>query len=109
MYYMQVHTDTQAQWSSNGLLRLLRATLPSSGGRRSRMDSPPELDSPPKRLSSDQLSALAQKWRRRSQEGDEGAESVAMALEQLAERRAGKKSSRMQAVGRRLSELMQLS
>jgi len=107
MYYMQVHTDAQVQWSSKGLLRLLRATLPPSGGRRARAEQ--ELDQPPKRLSSAQLSALAQKWRRRSEEGDEGAESVAMALEQLAERRAGEKSSRIQAVGRRLSELMQLS
>jgi hypothetical protein len=107
MYYMQVHTNTRTQWSSNGLLRLLRATLPPSGGRRVRAES--ELDSPPKRLSSEQLSALAQKWRRRSEEGDEGAESVAIALEQLAQRRIREKSTRMGAVGRRLSELMQLS
>lgn len=107
MYYMQVHTNNRTQWSSNGLLRLLRATLPPAGGRRVRAES--ELDSPPKRLSSEQLSALAQKWRRRSEEGDEGAESVAMALEQLAQRRIREKSTRMKAVGRRLSELMQLS
>lgn len=107
MYYMRVHTNPQAQWSSNGLLRLLRATLPPPGGRRARAQQP-ELDLPPKRLSSEQLSALAQKWRHRSEEGDQGAESVAMVLEQLAERRAGEKNSRMQAVGRRLSELMQL-
>ncbi|PSL81499.1 hypothetical protein C7T35_26825 [Variovorax sp. WS11] len=108
MYYMQHHSDPQAQWSSNGLLRLLRATLPPPGGRRARAQQP-ALDLPPKRLDSEQLSALAQKWRRRLEEGDQGAESVAMALEQLAERRAGEKRSRMQAVGRRLSELMQLS
>jgi hypothetical protein len=107
MYYMQVHTNTRTPWSSNGLLRLLRATLPPSGGRRVQAGS--ELDSPPKRLSSEQLSALAQKWRRRSEEGDEGAESVAMALEQLAQRRIREKSTGMKAVGRRLSELMQLS
>jgi hypothetical protein len=107
MYYMQVQPNTRTQWSSNGLLRLLRATLPPAGGRRVRAES--ELDSPPKRLSSEQLSALAQKWRRRSEEGDEGAESVAMALEQLAQRRIREKSTRMKAVGRRLSELMQLS
>lgn len=107
MYYMQAQPNTRTQWSSNGLLRLLRATLPPAGGRRVRAES--ELDSPPKRLSSEQLSALAQKWRRRSEEGDEGAESVAMALEQLAQRRIREKSTRMKAVGRRLSELMQLS
>jgi hypothetical protein len=108
MYYMQHHSDSQAQWSSNGLLRLLRATLPPPGKRRARAQRA-ELDLPPQRLDSEQLSALAQKWRRRLEEGDQGAESVAMALEQLAERRAGQKRSRMQAVGRRLSQLMQLS
>lgn len=107
MYYMQVHANPRTPWSSNGLLRLLRATLPPSGGRRAQAEC--ELDSPPKRLSSEQLSALAQKWRRRSEEGDEGAESVAMALEQLAQRRAREKGTRMQSVGRRLSQLMQLS
>ena len=106
MYYMQVHTDTPAQWSSNPFLRLLRATLPPAAGRRARVE--PKLDAPPKRLDSEQLSALAQNWRRRSEDGDRGAESVAMALEQLAERRA-RGNSRMQAVGRRLSELMQLN
>jgi hypothetical protein len=108
MYYMQHHSAPQAQWSPNGFLRLLRATLPARGGRRARAQQPP-LDLPPKRLDSEQLAALAQKWRRREDEGDQGAESVAMALEQLAERRAGQKRSRMQAVGRRLSQLMQLS
>ncbi|WP_162578362.1 hypothetical protein [Variovorax sp. PBS-H4] len=104
---MQVNTSTRTQWSSNGLLRLLRATLPPAGGRR--LPAGSELDSPPKRLSSEQLSALAQKWRRRSEDGDAGAESVAMALEQLAQRRGREKTTKMQAVSRRLSELMQLS
>ena len=105
MYYMQVQADTQTQWSSKGLLRLLRATLPPAG----KASAPASFDAPPQRLNSDQLSALAEKWRRRSAEGDKGADSVAMALELLAERRAMERPSRIQAVGRRISELMQLS
>jgi hypothetical protein len=105
MYYMRVQATTQTQWSSKGLLRLLRATLPPAG----KASAAPAFDAPPQRLSSDQLAELAQKWRRRSAEGDQGADSVAMALEQLAERRAMERPSRIQAVGRRLSELMQLS
>ncbi|OUL99182.1 hypothetical protein A8M77_27650 [Variovorax sp. JS1663] len=105
MYYMQVQADTQTQWSSKGLLRLLRATLPPAG----KAPASAAFDAPPQRLSSEQLSELAEKWRRRSAEGDKGADSVAMALEQLAERRAMERPSRIQAVGRRLSELMQLS
>jgi hypothetical protein len=105
MYYMQVQADTQTQWSSKGLLRLLRATLPPAG----KATATSMFDAPPQRLNSDQLSELAEKWRRRSADGDKGADSVAMALEMLAERRALERPSRMQAVGRRISELMQLS
>ncbi|WP_345535741.1 hypothetical protein [Variovorax defluvii] len=102
---VQADTQTQTQWSSKGLLRLLRATLPPAG----KAPASAAFDAPPQRLTSVQLNELAQKWRRRSAEGDQGADSVAMALELLAERRATERPSRMQAVGRRLSEFMQLS
>ncbi|WP_143684610.1 hypothetical protein [Variovorax sp. KK3] len=104
---MQVQADTQTQWSSKGLLRLLRATLPPAGKASAPASS--NFDAPPQRLSSDQLAELAEKWRRRSAQGDKGADSVAIALEMLAERRAMERPSRFQAVGRRISELMQLS
>ena len=104
MYYMRVQSKSQAHWSSKGLLRLLRATLPPAD----RAPAAGSLPAPPGRLSSAQLSELAAKWRRRSAEGDQGADSVAMALEQLAERRATERPARIKAVGKRLSQLMQL-
>lgn len=104
MYYMQARSKSPATWSSKGLLRLLRATLPPER----RAPAGRTLAAPPGRLSSEQLSELAVKWRRRSAEGDEGADSVAMALEQLAERRAMERPTRIKAVGQRLSQLMQL-
>jgi hypothetical protein len=104
MYYMHAQSKTPATWSSKGLLRLLRAALPPEGkGPAGRT-----LAAPPGRLSSEQLSELASKWRRRSAQGDEGADSVAMALELLAERRAMERPARIKAVGKRLSQLMQL-
>ncbi len=107
MYYMELQTPTQPKWSSKGLLSLLRATLPPA--KKAPAAGSAELNPPPARLGSRQLSDLARKWRCRSAAGDEGADSVADALEMLAERRAHAERRRLQAVSQRLSAFMQLS
>jgi hypothetical protein len=101
MYYMESHTPSQPQWSAKGLLELLRASLPPA--RKGVVEANP----PPRRLDSHQLCEAASAWRKRSAEGDEGAESVAAALEYIATRRAQEKGARIQAMGKRLSQLMQ--
>jgi hypothetical protein len=103
MYYMERQNPSQPRWSPEGLLSLLRASLPPAGPGAAAL--PP----PPARLDSRQLSEAASAWRKRSAEGDEGAESVAAALEYIATRRAREKGARIQAMGKRLSQLMQLS
>jgi hypothetical protein len=105
MYYMESHTPSQPQWSAKGLLELLRASLPPA--RRGSNFQAAEANPPPRRLDSHQLCEAASAWRKRSAEGDEGAESVAAALEYIATRRAQEKGARIQAMGKRLSQLMQ--
>jgi len=103
MYYMAHPDPSQPRWSPEGLLSLLRASLPPEKEEETAL--PP----PPARLDSRQLTEVASQWRRRSEAGDEGAESVAAALEYIATRRAREKGARIQAMGKRLSQLMQLS
>jgi hypothetical protein len=105
MYYMESENLSKPHWSPSGLLGLLRSTLqvveeaPSSR----------ENSAPPAPLSSAQLSELANAWRHRTSDGDLGAESVAQALELVATYRSQDKQTRIQAMGRRLSELMGLN
>ncbi|MBO9512831.1 MAG: hypothetical protein J7549_01845 [Variovorax sp.] len=103
---MDARTISKPQWTSTGLLGLLRTTLPPSERERA-VAAYTNANPPPERLDSDQLVEVASAWRDRSSFGDLGAESVAQALELVARRRA-EKQTRIQAMGRRLSELMRL-
>ena len=102
MYYMEHSNPSQLRWSPEGLLGLLRASLPPE---KEENPFPP----PPARLNSRQLAEVASQWRQRAEAGDQGAESVAAALEYIATRRSRERGARIQAMGKRLSQLMQLS
>ncbi|MEJ7688070.1 MAG: hypothetical protein WKG52_14395 [Variovorax sp.] len=104
---MDFENTPRAQWSSRALLDLLRASLPPAA--RGRLRTPPEISPAPLRLNSQQLFEVAGEWRSRAEAGDAGAESVAAALELVATRRSQAKRTRIEAVGKRLSQLMQLS
>lgn len=108
MYYMDSHNSSKPQWTTAGLLGLLRSTLPPADRKRAPVASWDAFP-PPERLSSHQLVEVADEWRDRSSEGDAGAESVAQALELVAMNRAAGKQKRIQEMGKRLSELMRLS
>ena len=82
MYYMEHSNPSQLRWSPEGLLESL-ARQPAA-----RQDEETALPPPPARLDSRQLTEVASQWRRRAEEGDKGAESVAAALEYIATRRA---------------------
>jgi len=107
MYYMEIQSSSELRWSSKGLLGLLRATLPPA--EKVRVAPQTEAKPPPRRLTREELFILAEAWRQRSAEGDKGAESVAQTLEMLAVKRSQVKRTRIEEVGRRLSQLMQLS
>ncbi len=107
MYYMEFQNSPRTQWSSKALLDLMRASLPPVARGRSR--AAPEPGPAPQRLNNQQLLEVAGEWRTRADSGDVGAESVAAALELVATRRAQAKRTRIEAVGKRLSQLMQLS
>lgn len=106
MYYMDARNTSKPQWTGAGLLGLLRASLPSSDRARA-VAAHVNANPPPERLDSDQLAEVASAWRDRTSFGDLGAESVAQALELVAHRRS-EKQKRIQAMGRRLSDLMRL-
>ncbi|MDM0074716.1 hypothetical protein QTH90_10010 [Variovorax sp. J2P1-59] len=102
---MESQNFSKPHWSPAGLLGLLRSTLQS-------VEEAPasrETSAPPARLSSAQLAEVANEWRHRTSDGDEGAESVAQALELVANHRSQDKQKRIQAMGKRLSELMGLN
>src|SRR4030095_1839531 len=111
MYYMELQTSSQPPRSTAGLLGLLRANLSSVPHRPSIAASIAWATAPllPRRLSSADLTEVAAAWRVRTVLGDLGAESVAQALESVAEQRARSPRSRIQSLGERLSGLMQLS
>ena len=105
MYYMESQNFSKPHWSPSGLLGLLRSTLQS-------VEEAPasrERTAPPERLSTAELSEVANEWRHRSSDGDLGAESVAQALELVASHRSQDKQKRILAMGKRLSELMGLN
>jgi hypothetical protein len=105
MYYMESENLSKPHWSPAGLLGLLRSTLPIVDATTASRDS----NAPPPRLNSAQLAELANEWRNRASAGDAGAESVAQALELVASHRSHDKQKRIQAMGRRLSDLMGLN
>lgn len=107
MYYMSARNLSKPQWTSSGLLSLLRASLPAAGRERA-VAAYVDVSPPPERMDSDQLAEVANAWRDRTSFGDLGAESVAQALELVARRRAGEKQKRVRAMGKRLSALMRL-
>ena len=114
MPYMRSTRNTQLQWSSKGLLGLLRASLPEGGPRARRADpaSGPErrLEDPPEPLSAEELSEVAKNWRSRAGDDEGRADTVAQALESLAEHRraAAAPRSRARMVGQRISEFMRI-
>lgn len=61
------------------------------------------------RMNAQQFLDLADQWRKRAEWGDPGAESVAEALELVAQRRTTATHSRIHAVGQRITDFMQLS
>ena len=107
MYYMDARNISKPQWTGAGLLGLLRASLPPSDRARA-VANYVNANPPPERLDSEELTEVASAWRDRTSFGDLGAESVAQALELVARHRA-EKQSRIQAMGKRLSDLMRLS
>jgi hypothetical protein len=104
MYYMDARNISKPQWTGAGLLALLRASLPPSERERALAA---RANLPPERLDSEELAEVASAWRDRTSFGDLGAESVAQALESVARRRADKQN-RIQAMGKRLTDLMRL-
>ena len=114
MPYMQQPTRSlQLQWSTKGLLGILRASLPARSphaGRAARAPLPARaVEDPPAPLSVEELSEVAKNWRSRAGEDDGRADTVAQALESLAEhRRAVASRSRARIVGERISEFMRI-
>jgi hypothetical protein len=105
MYYMESENPSKPQWTPSGLLGLLRSTLQFVEEAPALRES----NAPPQRLNAVQLAELANEWRHRTSDGDTGAESVAQALELVATHRSQDKQKRIQAMGRRLSDLMGLN
>ena len=108
MYYMHSQHPSKPQWTTAGLLGLLRSTLPPADRKRALTVSQ-DACPPPAPFSNRQLIEIADEWRDRVCEGDAGAESVAQALELVALNRAAGKQKRIQEMGKRLSDLMRLS
>jgi len=105
MYYMDARNTSKPQWTNSGLLGLLRASLPPADRARA-VAAYANPNPPPERMDSEQLEEVASAWRDRTSFGDLGAESVAQALELVAQRRAAEKQKRVLAMGKRLSALM---
>lgn len=104
MPYMQPTRSSQLQWSTKGLLGILRATRGAPAPRPVRT-----AEDPPEPLSAEELSEVAKNWRSRSEEEEGRADTVAQALESLAEhRRAAASRSRARIVGQRISEFMRI-
>ncbi|MGO4392330.1 hypothetical protein AB4Z46_13345 [Variovorax sp. M-6] len=101
----------QLQWSTKGLLGVLRASLPAGSPQAGLAPRPARtVNDPPEPLSADELSELAKNWRSRPGEDEDRADTVAQALESLADHRraAAAPRSRARIVGQRISELMRL-
>ncbi|MDM0108967.1 hypothetical protein QTH97_28770 [Variovorax sp. J22R24] len=102
---MESQNFSKPHWSPSGLLGLLRSTLQSVEEAPASRESTAR----PGRLSNAELAEVANEWRHRTSYGDLGAESVAQALELVATHRSQDKQKRIQAMGKRLSELMGLN
>jgi len=104
MPYMHSTRSSQLQWSSKGLLGILRATRGEPAPRSSRTP-----EDPPTPLSAEELSEVAKNWRSRSGQDEGRADTVAQALESLAHhRRVAATRSRAQIVGQRISAFMKI-
>ncbi len=104
MPYMQPTRSPQLQWSTKGLLGILRAARASEAPRPVRT-----ANDPPERLSVEELSEIAKNWRSRAGEDEGRADTVAQALESVVEhRRAAASRSRARIVGQRISEFMRI-
>lgn len=114
MPYMHSTRSPQLQWSTKGLLGVLRASLPSGGPQAGRTVQAPRpartVNDPPEPLSVDELSEVAKNWRSRAGDDEDRADTVAQALESLADyrRAAAAPRSRARIVGQRISEFMRL-
>jgi hypothetical protein len=101
---MQSTRSSQLQWSTKGLLGILRASRGASASRLART-----VEDPPEPLSAEELSEVAKNWRSRSGQDEGRADTVAQVLESLAEqRRAAAARSRAQIVGQRISAFMKI-
>jgi hypothetical protein len=104
MPYMHSTRSSQLQWSSKGLLGILRATRGTPAPRPART-----VEDPPEPLSAEELSEVAKNWRSRSGQDEGRADTVAQALESLAHhRRVAATRSRAQIVGQRISAFMKI-
>lgn len=104
MPYMQSTRSPQLQWSSKGLLGILRATRAARAPRPERT-----VNDPPEPLSVEELSEVAKNWRSRAGEDEGRADTVAQALESVVERRrAAATRSRARVVGERISQFMRI-
>ncbi|MDM0011724.1 hypothetical protein QTH87_04665 [Variovorax sp. J22P168] len=110
---MRSNRDSTKQWTPKAILALLRSSLPRAGAQASRPAAAPvarALTDPPEPLSVEELGEVAKNWRSRSDEEDGRADTVAQALESLADyrRAAARPRSRASAVGQRLSDFMRI-
>src|SRR5437868_15116637 len=91
MPYMHSTRSPQLQWSTKGLLGVLRASLPPGGPQAGRTVQAPRpartVNDPPEPLSVHEVSEAADDWLRRSREDEDRAASVAQAAGSLAESR----------------------
>jgi len=111
MYYMQLQKSSKPQWPPAGLLGILRASLPAAPRNQATVETVPgslAAQRPPVPLDSNEYLEVANAWRDRTSFGDLGAESVAQALELVANHRAAQKESRLLAMRRKIAELREL-
>ena len=112
MDYMHSSRSPQLQWSTRGLLGILRASLPSGSLHATQPPGPARAvdDDPPEPLSVDDLGEVARNWRSQAGGDEERADTVAQALESLADYRcaAAAARSRARVMGRKLSDFMRI-
>lgn len=113
MHYMHSHRLPPQHWSEKGLLGILRASLAAGSSRAasSASDRPaPAPDDPLPPLSAEELGEIARKWRSRAGEDEDRADTVAQALESLADHRRAAAAPRSAArkVGERISACMRI-
>lgn len=120
MAYMSAKDTPPLPRSARSLLGLLRAGIPEQSPRTARAiqaPAPARSDDPPQPLSAEGLEEVAKNWRSRGEDNQERADTVAQALESLAEHRRATEAeaeaaeaplSRARQIGQRISEFMRL-